>query len=916
MGGGFFQRTSQGLLVALVLAAVAQAQSTTGRIVGAVTDDSGRALAGVTVRVVSPAMIGGELSWTTGDGGSFQFLGLFPGTYTLTAELAGFVSQERQEVGVAPGGAAAVLVAMPRSTFASEIEVVAETPMVDPTQINTEQVFDSEYLQSSAIGSFNRAYQAVLRQVPGVVGGDNPNVFGSTLADNAIYIDGQDTTDPVTATWGTLFNFDSIAAVEVQTSGFEAEHGRAIGGIVNLVTRSGSNRFSGSLDLRYRGDSFQESGEHYDADALESSRTDVSATLGGPIVRDRMWFFAAFQEAGLEATPSGAPSTLDYRGRNLNLKLSWQAAPRWRAVARVAGSPAETDNDNASQFVAREAGSFVRQGTDLYSVELDGALSYTLIWHTTAGASRSVLDQYPLSGDLETPSHLNGSTGILSRNFDSQQYSDRDRNDLATDLAWFVGTAGRHELKLGLQLADTAFSAAACSTGTTGGACAAGSVGYAYLDQDLVPDGTDLPFYLLERTTGGTQDYDGRLRTVFLQDAWRALPRLTAKLGLRYDTVAYDNNAGIEVAELSRLQPRLGVAWDINGDAKSVLRASWGRFMSPSSLTLPTVLRAREERLARWISCTAVGRTPGYDVGSREECQALAAAFGWSFRTDDPDGSEPWGWLLSPRAVVGGSDTQFDPALASAYADTLSISYAREIARRASLELAFIDKQTRSLFEDTCIGNVPEPTEGADCTGYYLANLPDLERDYRGYILSLQARTLTWLTLLASYTYSSSQGSLDYSQGNGPDFDVYPYHWVNRSGFLSDHRRHRLKLNGYLSLAGDWTIAFDGAWSSAFRWQPQADAFDDPSLPPGAVYLEPRGSREAFTEHNLNLQLSKGFTVGDLRVVAIASVLNVFSSEYGTQVCSDVGGCGGFAVGEAIDWSLPRRYELGFRAEF
>jgi len=916
MGGSFFQRASQGLLMAFVLAAVAHAQSTTGRILGAVTDDSGRALAGVTVRVMSPAMIGGELSGTTGDGGSFQFLGLFPGTYTLKAELAGFVSQERQEIGVAPGGAAAVLVTMPRSTFASEIEVVAETPMVDPTQINTEQIFDSEYLQGSAIGSFNRAYQAILRQAPGVVGGDNPNVFGSTLSDNAIYIDGQDTTDPVTATWGTLFNFDSIAAVEVQTSGFEAEHGRAIGGIVNLVTRSGGNRFSGSLDLRYQGEAFQESGDRYDANELDSSRRDLSATLGGPLARDRLWFFAAVEEVSLRATPSGSPTTLDYGGTNFNLKLSWQAAPGWRAVARIAGSPAETANDNASRFVMPEAGSAVRQGTDLYSLEVDGVLSDALLWSLNAGASRSVLDQYPLSGDLATPSHLNASTGILSRNFDSQQYSNRDRNDLATDLSWFIGAAGQHELKLGVQIAATNFSAVACATGTTGGACAPASVGYSYVDQDLVSVGADLPYILFERTTGGVQDYDGRLWTVFLQDAWQALPGVVLKLGLRYDSVAYENNTGIEVAELGRLQPRLGAAWDIGGDAKNVLRVSWGRFMSPSSLTLPTVLREREERLAQWTSCTALGRAPAFGVGSREDCEALAAAFGWGFRTDDPDGAEPWGWLLPPGRVIGGTSTRFDAGLESAHADTLSLSFEREVARRASLEISVIDKRTRSLFEDTCIGNVPEPTEGASCAGYYLENIPGLGRDYRGYILSLQTRTLTWLTLLASYTYSSSRGGLDYSQGNGPDFDVYPFHWVNRYGFLSDHRRHRLKLNGYLSLQGDWTIAFDGAWSAAFRWQPQADFFDDPNLPQGAVYLEPRGSREGFTESNLNLQLSKGFNVGGLRLVAIGSVLNAFSSEHGTQVCSDVGGCGGFAMGEAIDWALPRRYELGFRAEF
>ncbi len=898
------------LATAVVVVHGVAAQSTTGRILGTVSDLEGRPLAGAAVTIVSPVLIGGPQTRVVSDDGRFLFVGLHPGPYTVTAGLPGFVSQERQQVKVPLGGAASLSIEMPVSTFESEIEVVAETPVVDPIQTNTDQVFDLKYLRNAAVGSFNRAYQAVLRHAPGVAGGDNPEVFGSTLSDNAFFIDGQDTTDPVTGTWGTLFNFDSVAEVEFQTSGFEAEFGRAVGGLVNVVTRSGGNRFSGTFDARYRADSFQTSGERYDADQLDSSRLDLSATLGGPLLRDRLWFFAAYEHVETRATPSGSPTTLEYEGANYNLKLSWQASPDWRAVARFSGSPADTANNNASRFVLAEAASFKTQGTDLFAAEVNGLLSEALVWNTVAGAYRASLDVNPMSGDLETASHFNFSTGLLSDNYDNQQYSQRDRDEVATDLTWFVTFAGSHEFKLGAQYSATDFASASCATGTTGGACAPGSVGYAY--QDI---GAGLPFILIESATAGVQDFSGRLATAYIQDAWRAVSNLTLKLGLRYDSVTYDNNVGTRVAAMERLQPRLGVAWDISGDAKNVARASWGRFMSPSALTLPNILRARNQPTASWSSCTTIV-APAFGISSREECAEIAAFLGWDFRTDDPEGLEPWGWLLPPQAVTGLGGTQVQTDLESAYADTFTLSYEREVGRRASVELSVVDKKTRSLFEDTCNGNLPEPSEGASCDFYVLGNLPGLKRDYRAAILKYETRTFDFLTLLASYTYSKSKGNLGFSQGANYDFDYYPYHWVNRYGYLGDHRRHRFKLNGFISIKGDWVVAFDGFWSSAFRWQPQADRGDDFTIPGGFVFLEPRGSREAFEAYNLDLQLSKGFTVGGVRLLVIGSVLNAFSTEYGTQVCSDIGGCGDFAMGEAIDWALPRRYELGFRVEF
>jgi hypothetical protein len=253
------------------------------------------------------------------------------------------------------------------------------------------------------------------------------------------------------------------------------------------------------------------------------------------------------------------------------------------------------------------------------------------------------------------------------------------------------------------------------------------------------------------------------------------------------------------------------------------------------------------------------------------------------------------------------------------YADTISLSYEREVGRRASVEFTFVDKQTRDIFEDTCNGNLgPEgPSAGAECTAYVVANLEPLKRDYQGFVVRYENRTFDWLTLLASYTYSTSEGSIGDTQNAGYDYDEFPWHWENRYGFMPDHREHRVKLNGFFIVPGDWTFSFDGFWSSNFRWTPTADTGDIPEMSGGLYFTEPRGNREGEDAYRVDLQVSKGFTLGRTRLVLIGSVFNVLSTEFVTGVCPAQSGCGGiFDQGDPDEWAQPRRYEVGFRVEF
>lgn len=892
--------------VLVVLCAGVAFAGTTGKLTGTALDDKGATLPGVTVTVTSPALIGGAKTAVTEQDGTFSFPSLAPGIYTVKFELSNFLTQERTEVQVRLDRTTEITATMPVAKFGEEVTVTAETPVIDPTQTSTSQTFTSDLLTGAAVGSGRRGYQNVLNMAAGVVGTSNPNVFGSTLGENAYYIDGLDTTDPVTATFGTNFNFDAIQEISLQTGGFEAEFGRATGAIVNLVTKSGGNKFSGTLDVRYRNTSFYQNGDHFNRDTNPVKFLDPSVTLGGPILRDALWFFVSGENVDSQTTPSGSPVTRKFKGQNYIGKVTWAASSSWRLAGKYSADPAEIDNASAAYYITPEANRHQNQPGKAYQVEAIGTLSPQLLWSTQVGFNRSNLDSFPQSGSEMPPGHYDDYTGIDSVNYTNAQYSKRNRDEYKTNLTWFVENfGGSHEFKGGVEYNNLDFWS---RNYTTGG-------GIYYEDRNGVPR------WIWASKDAGPVDYTGTLYTGYAQDAWRPISNLTVKYGFRYDTVSYKNDVGTKVADMNKLQPRIGVAWDVNKDAKTLVKGSWGRFMHPNALTLPSNARQTFTPTYLWRSCSYYAPVYGFDVN---QCGAYATAHGYSYSTSiDPIRWDPKGWFQRPNAageVTSSSPGMIAPGLKPSYADELIIGVEREIANKTSLELSYVKKDTKEIFEDTCNGNYPVVGASTDCAYYVMANLPGLTRDYEGVILKLETRAKDWLHLLVSYTYAKSRGNVEYTQNAGTDFDWYPDLFTNTYGYLSDDRRHRVKVNGYVNLPWDFTVGIDAYWSSPFAYSDTCPASScAPLATYGTMYLAPRGSLRANSNSELDLEVRKGFRIGDVRLQLIGTVINVFNKEQVSAVCeTDAawGNCSPYLFGQATNWQTPRRFEAGFRIEF
>jgi hypothetical protein len=904
--------------VVLLGAGVAVA-GTTGQLSGRVVDTQGLALPGVTVTVQSPAQIGGRLVDVSDVNGNFMFPALTPGMYTVRAELSGFVTQERSEVQVRLDRTTEIDVTMPAAKFGETVTVIAETPVLDPTQVSTSQTFTADYMKNAAIGSANRSYQSIISQAAGAVNDSgNPHVFGSTVGENSYYVDGLDTTDPVTETFGTNFTFDAIQEIDFQTGGYEAEYGRASGGVVNLITKSGGNNFSGTFDLRYRSTSFYQNGEHFDRESNKVKFMDPALTLGGPIVKDKVWFFVSGETPDSETTPAQSPTTRKFKGKYYLGKVTWQVDPNWRLVGKVSGDPANIDNNNAASDILPEATRFQKQGAEIYQAELSSVLSSNLLWNVQVGFNRDKLDSYPESGDLTTPGHEDYLTGVDYTNYGNAQYSKRNRDEYKTDLTWFKdGWAGSHEFKAGIVYDKTEFTSHSYTPG-----------GWFFYDYNphwpVVGNAytANGAYVAYDYTDPGTLSFPGKIFSAYIQDAWKPVPNLTLKLGVRYDRSKFENDIGTALPTLDKVQPRLGFAWDITNDAKNVVSGSWGRFMDPSALTLPSAAASHASTSNQFYSCSYFMARRGLP-----SCDAVVdfynTNFGYTWSYDpnlhDPIGWDPNGWILA--AAYGSSPSQIASNLKPTYADEWQLTYQRELAARTALSVTYIDKKTKDIFEDTCAGNYPNPSADASCDYYIIANLGDnlLKRDYKGAILTFESRAADWFHVLASYTWSKSEGSVEYTQNTGYDFDIYPSYFQNRYGYLSDDRRDRVKINGYVLLPYDFTVGVDGFWSSAFDWTPEEPgAYGSNSYP---QFDAPRGSKRANANYQLDLQISKGFKFGPVKASLIGTILNVFNSEKPTAVCQFAAGCT-LADGTQVDmgaptrWQQPRAFEAGFRLEF
>jgi hypothetical protein len=361
----------RGSIIPLVLAAVVAvvalpaAAQTTGAIDGVVSDANDAPLPGASVELRSPSLQGIRTA-VTSSAGRFRFPVIPPGTYTVTCALLGFKKVERTGVRVDLDATASVLIRMEISVT-QEIVVTGEMPVVDTTSTTTGINLRQDVVGKMALG---RNYASAVEINPGVsLDTADPqgragtySIYGATSIENQYLVDGVNTTNVIRGLQSKSLTHEFVEEVQVKAGGYEAEYGRAMGGIINVVTKSGGNEFKGDVFGYFNSKSLtadQERSAATDEDSyavtaagLQTPKRniqDFGADLGGFILKDRIWFFGAYNRvhqdvdqvtlAGTGLPKAGVNQPISFSTDLFSGKLTVRPTDSTTVVGTIFGDP-------------------------------------------------------------------------------------------------------------------------------------------------------------------------------------------------------------------------------------------------------------------------------------------------------------------------------------------------------------------------------------------------------------------------------------------------------------------------------------------------------------------------------------------------------------------------------------------------
>jgi outer membrane receptor protein involved in Fe transport len=823
---------------------------TTGLLEGTVRDPSASPLPGVTVTIHSPRLQGTR-TITTESNGVFRFPAVPPGEYVVHVELPGFRAQEKTAIVSLDATATADFTLEQEVT--ANVVVTGEAPIVDTTSTTTGTNYTSKVITHLPVG---RNYADIVRSNPGVDQdrGDTQGrslaltVYGATSAENQWIIDGVNTTNVMKGSQGKAINNEFVQEVEVKTGGYQAEYGRALGGVINVITKSGGNDF--------RGDGFY----YYDSDRTQADpivtaqdetlagmrtntyeRQDYGADLGGYILKDRLWFFAAYNRVVLNSEVSRYVST-DFVSANDRFpihsatdlysgKLTWNIATSSTLVGTIFSDP--TTNVGAAGSDPSQGYSGInvppitnRAPTTWFSQRTIGGTDYGFRLNQIFGSAAFATiqasrhqDEYRLSAadliatfDLTCPNGTpdnpcppppveNSRTGGYGAIYGAVDHSHSHRDQIRADLNLYFAN---NEMKVG---GDYLLSKSDVTDSYSGG------------QQVKIFNEQGTPYYRHEYYAVSRTDLTPLAGALvrpnnldfgfYVQDSWRPTPGLTVNAGVRWDAERIRNYADVTTIHTSVWQPRVGVVWDPRKDGTTKVYASGGRF----SYSLPLDLAARaygNETQVRVYNFDPTSLVQDPTVPGHPIEDIFGGAYG---EIADPS-LKP----ISQDELMVGGERLLNPTLVVGVKGIYRRFHAA-IEDRCDLDGSSPDTDYNSCglmnpgsHEPIASGNIPgcNGLFSGDGAAYSCSDTipatPPARRLYRGIELFGRWNLGTRLWLQASYLYSSLRGNYDGEVSNGyfgqtdpginADFDYADFNH-NGYGRLALDRPHRFRLDGY-----------------------------------------------------------------------------------------------------------------------
>jgi hypothetical protein len=598
------------VLCFLLTAATALAQTTISTIEGTIKDAQGSVISGANV-VVKSQSLGIERTATSDANGFYRVAALPAGNYTLTITHTGFATRTFDNIELTLNRTLTLDIPLEVGAVTEQVDIVENAQLLNPTSAATGSTITPQQIKEMPTNGRN--YLDLMQLVPGVVinrqanvGSDNATpVLGERSGNNNFLIDGQPNKDSVVGGAASQFNQETIAEFQVLTAGFRAEFGQASGAIVNVITKSGGNDYHGLASIFFRNNIFDSSNsiDPLETEAPFLQRWDYSLALGGPIVKDKVFFFASGERIRENrelnfVPPPGTPQiALDFENQFDNPSRTFDTRGFFKLDEQLGrhslSQSVSYTNGNVREFLPlSNATDLPSRRNDLGARHLLLAFSDTILageranpWVLTLrgsyrGDTSETRPAHPEAGVGTTfQMFSSNNTGGLFGNLGSFGFGN-PTSKTSLDQKYTSASAnvnkllGDHNLKFGWNFLRTHVD----------------GIESRILNLQLfatVPDFIALGpinsgFFTVTTAGGLTPAADeihlrNNYNALFAQDDWKFLPNLTLNVGVRWD---YDS----EFVTKKNLSPRLGFAWAAT--PKTIVRGHFGLFYDQFRLSL------------------------------------------------------------------------------------------------------------------------------------------------------------------------------------------------------------------------------------------------------------------------------------------------------------------------------------------
>ena len=765
----------------------ADAQFARASLAGTVTDGSGLALPGVTVTATN-ADTGATRVVTTSGNGRYILNGLIPGPYNLSFDLSSFRPVRQDGLQLVVGQEASLNVTLELGGIEETVVVTAEAPVVDVTSKEVGATVTTETMES--LPTQSRSFIDFAGLIPGVV----PNVATASTAADSIFVNGQDNNnnsfnvdgannddDVIGGSAGaqTRTAIEAVQEFQILTTQFDAEFGRTQGGVINAVTKSGTNSVRGTVFYYLQNAGLNSKNfftERNNQDQPDLSFQSVGGVIGGPIIRDRFHFFTSVErltpQEGIARTFETRPdlsfvTTEDNLLRNLLLKFDFQINDSHKAAIRGLQEYSPQYNQIIGGATTLEA-SREEQDTDtsviasLDSVVGDRGFNNLRVSFTEEDVAfanpgfnnngQTFEAQRALAVSLSRDTVVEGASTVASHRLNQSYQVDDTFSIFVPD--W----GGDHNIRMGFNFSRRSVARNNSST-------ANGQFGF---DTDTSWNREDLatyPNWFSVRVGGSSGENatvpDNNVWGLFFQDDWQPGENLTLNLGVRWDKedLTDDNN---------NIGPRIGLTWDPTGEGRTAVKAGFGRFFERFQLGFyeDYFFDAAELPFGFTTRVPGGGNDPQmfWDIVHANGITSLNGLR--DFVASDLEANNTGGLNSQPTVPYPGRVTP--------YADTLSIGAQHEILAGTSFGMDFIHTRNRNVNVRADLNPFSRSLGRPNISilngqqvnfGSIITYLNAGESDYSGLQFSLRRRfsdsPIGRMSLTASYTAASQQGNVN-----------------------------------------------------------------------------------------------------------------------------------------------------------